>query len=144
MRKVARIILIGLVVIAIVLFVWWRLPGRVVDYETLDGVKAYDDPASRSLIIVASFEAFSIAVLDSCSHRQQGGDPLIELRSKLLIARDGRTLRIGVFRLPYTGAAPSAVLMQGRDGQVTIPVESPPPATAGAWWGTPVESRKLD
>lgn len=113
-RRLRKVLLIlGIVLIGAV--VLWRMPGCQIDPVQLDYVRAFDDPAMRSIIIVAAFDAGSFAVIDSCTHQWQGGDLTIEFRSKMFLARNGRSIRIGAFRIPYpaTGAAPASLRLRG-------------------------------
>src|SRR5262245_2327766 len=96
------LLIIALVIIA--LLVAWQLPGCEIDPQVLDYVRAYDDPATRSVIVVASFDAMSFGVIDSCTYQWNGGGLELEMRAKWIVARDGRSIRIGAFRVPYPPA----------------------------------------
>lgn len=124
-KKIGRVLLVALALIALALL-WWRLPGRIIGVNVLDYVRAYDDSASGSILIVAAFDAGSFGVIDSCSHAWQGGNLNIEMRSKMLLSRDGRSIRIAAFRVPYTGAPPTSLDFRGGVEAMTVPIEPMP------------------
>lgn len=117
---------------------WLRLPGGLIDPTTLDYVRAFDDPATRSIVVTAAFEGGSFAVIDSCTHRWSStGELTLEFRRKLFRSRDGRTIRIGAFRIPYppAGVALNDLRVQGPSSAITLPIE---PMPAGFTTMTPV------
>lgn len=126
-RIIRRMLLtFGLVVIA--LLVAWRLPGCEIHPQALDYVRAFDDPPTRSVIVVAAFDGWSFGVIDSCTYQWSGGDLLLEMRQKWFVARDGRSSRIGAFRVPYPPAATGA-------GAVATPSFTPTSVTVRASGG---------
>ena len=108
MSHLTRYVLLAIGMIAIVIVALWRLPGRLIAPNQLDYFRAFDDPVGGDIIITAAFDAGSFAVIDSCTHQWQGNDLDIEMRRKLLVARDGRSIRIGNFRVPRPPTAPPA------------------------------------
>jgi hypothetical protein len=100
MRKAIRILLLLIAIVVLAAIVYWRLPGRVIEHDELDYVRAYDDPATSSIVINTAFDAGSFAVIDSYTHTWQGTILTIELRSKSLLSRDRRTPRCVSHSLP--------------------------------------------
>lgn len=111
--------------------VLWQLPGSVIHSQQLDYVRAFDDPATRSIVIVAAFDAWSFAVIDGCSHEWRNGELVIEMRSKLFVSRNGGGSRIAAFRVPHpAGVTPQATAvvarLHGDDIRGTFPIEPLP------------------
>lgn len=108
---------------------WMLLPGRLVNPMTLDYVRAFDDRATKSIIVTAAFDAGSFAVIDSCTHQwSAAGELTLEFRSKMFRSRDGRTTRIGAFRVPYpaSGSIPATLTVRGGAEAVSHPIKAMP------------------
>jgi hypothetical protein len=127
-RALRALIVFGAIVTGIVI-AWMTLPGRVIDPRILDYVQAFDDPGTRSIIVIAAFDAGSFAVIDSCTHQwNAGGELTLVFRSKWFRSRDGRTIRIGAFRVPYpsAGAVPASLTVRGGTETVRHPINPMP------------------
>lgn len=115
------------------LLVLWGLSGRTADLQVLDYVRAYHNPAAGEILIVAAFDAGSFGVLDSCHHEflPSSGELRVELRSKWFLSRDGRSMRLAAFRIPWPAGRAALATLRLRSSATpagdTITIEPLPP-----------------